>query len=403
MGSIEHLISELLNFGEDWLVEDFKVDHSQMVVDIYLRYGKSTGLFPGTSLEYSIYDFGKSRRVRHLDLFDYETYLNFKTPRVKNERSEVRNLEISWIDDRVSFSYKFESRVLECLMMSKNQSKTAEFFNSSFDVVHNIMVRGVARGLLRRDLKDITAISIDEKSFSNGHNYLSVLSDPLQKKVLDVIEGRKQENAEELLVWTLGYKALEKVTLATMDMWDPYIGAIKEVAPNARIIHDKFHIAKIVNKGVDNVRKAEVKTEEILKKTKYIFARNLETMSPNQKERFFAINQQNLRTSRAWKIKENFNGIYHLGTQKSCVEYFQEWYTDTINSDLKEMIKVADTILRHLQGVVNAAIHELSNGVAECINSQIQTVKSVARGFRNFNGYRNAVLFFQGKLNMTPL
>ena len=403
MTNIESFISELLNFGTDWAVEKIGVNHSLKEVDIFLAYNQKTGIFPGSSNMLPIYDFNTIRRIRHLDVFDYLTYINFKAPRVKNEKGEIKQIDIGWVDSRVSYSYKFESKVIEALLLSKNQSKTAEFFDTTFDIVHGIMLRAVKRGLNKRDLTEMPALSIDEKSFSNGHNYLTVLSDPYQKRVLDVIEGRRQENTEELIISTLTPKLLEKVKLFTMDMWDPFMSSAREVVPNAQIIHDKFHIAKIINKGVDQVRKREVKTQVELKNTKYIFPKTYEDLTENKAVRFDVINQLNLVTSQAWKIKENFNGIYHLGSFYSCLDYFKAWYTDTINSKIKEMIKVADTILRHLKGVINAAVFELSNSIAECINSQIQTVKTVARGFKNFKGYRNSVLFFQGKLNLFPL
>ena len=346
-------------------------------------FNKKVGLFPETKSEFPIYDFSSFRRVRHLDVFDYVAHINFRTPRVKNGKGDIRQIDIGWVDSRVSYSYKFESKVVEALILSKNQSRTAEFFNTTFDIVHIIMLRAVNRGLLRRNLFEMPALSIDEKSFGNGQKYLTVLSDPIQKRVSDVIECRKQENAEELIFCTLAPRVLENVQLISMDMWDPFMSAAKQLVPNAKIIHDKFHIAKIINKGVDNVRKREVKTQVELKNTKYIFPKRYEDLTQSQAVRFEAINHLNLVTSQAWRLKENFNGIYHLGTNYSCLAYFKEWYTDTINSGIKEMINVADTILRHLKGVINAAIYELSNSMAECINSQIQTVKTVARGFKS--------------------
>jgi transposase len=404
MSEIELFIGELLNFGTDWEVREIKVDHALMSVDIYLDYVPADGIFPGTDKRVKVYDFGDLRRVRHLDIFDFQTYVNFRTPRVKNEeKTEIRNVEIGWVSERVSFSLKFECKVIDTLKMSKNKTQTASYLNTTFDIVDSIQKRAVARGLQRRDLSEgLTALSIDEKSFSNGHNYLTVLSDPTQKRVLDVIEGRKQEDAEELLRSTLSVAVLEKVTLFSMDMWDAFMGAARTSTPNAEIVHDKFHIAKIINTGVDKVRRREVKQEEILKYSKYIFLKNTENLTDNQQGRFAQINQMNLKTSQAWRIKENFNGIYDAYSYMSCKDYFVQWYKDTIEANIPEMIRVADTILRHLKGVINAATYQLSNAGAENINAQIQTVKTVARGFRNFKGYRNSILFFQGKLELYP-
>ena len=171
----------------------------------------------------------------------------------------MRKLSLDFVDERVSFSYLFENRVIEALQMSKNQRKTALFFSCSFDIVHTIMSRAVERGLARRKLEGIEALSIDEKSFSNGHNYLSILSDPINKCVLEVTEGRKMEAAETLLVMTLSPQQLENISIVMMDMWKAYMGAVSQVLPHAEIIHDKFHTAKYLNKAVDEVRKQEIK------------------------------------------------------------------------------------------------------------------------------------------------
>jgi len=402
MENIESILTQLLNFGEGWIVKELKIDETIKEVDIFLEYIKSVGLDDANNC-FKIYDFGKMRRIRHLDLLQYKCFLNYRTPRIKNEKGQVRSLTLPFVDKRVSFSYLFENKVIEALQMSKNQIKTASFFDCSFDIVHGIMCRGVERGLKRRKLEGLEALSLDEKSFSNGHNYLTILSDPINKCVLDVTEGRKMEDAETLLVMTISPEQLEKVKIVSMDMWKAYMGAVNEILPHAEIIHDKFHTAKYLNKAVDDVRKQEIKKETVLKNTKYLFLKNQNTWTDEQSFKFSHIDAINLQTAQAWKMKENFKGIYQIGNKYLCLEYFEEWYKNVLSKEIKPMIKVADTLAKHLRGIVNSAIYEVSNSVAESLNSQIQIVKSVARGYANFNGYRNAILFFQGKLNLYPL
>jgi transposase len=403
MKSLEELLIDILELGDGWVIKDMKLDRKVKEIDIFIEYTSSKGYYPETKELLHIYDYGSSRRMRHLDLFEYKCYLNARIPRVKNGKLGIRNIALKWADERVSFSYLFECRVIEALLMSKNQTKTAEFFDCSFDIVHSVMKRGVKRGLLRRNLDGITAVSLDEKSFSNGHNYLTILSDPINKRVLDIIEGRKIEDTEELLTWTLSPNQLQNIKLITMDMWKAYMAAAKEILPQAAIIHDKFHTAKYLNKGVDEVRKVETKAEILLKNTKYLYLKDPKGWSNQEAFKFEEIDAINLKTSLAWRMKENFKEIYTIGNWYSCKDFFEEWYKNVLDSKLKPMIKVADTLLRHLEGILNSAVHSVSNSIAENINSQIQIVKSIARGFANFKGYQNAVLFFQGKLNLFPL
>ena len=102
-------------------------------------------------------------------------------------------------------------------------------------------------------------------------------------------------------------------------------------------------------------------------------------------------------------MKENFKQIYNYCNPNECINYFKNWYTNVLESEIKPMIVVADTILNHIEGVINAAVTNMSNAIAENINGNIQIIKAVGRGFKNIKGYRNAILFFNGNLETLPL
>jgi transposase len=396
------LLERLLHFGEAWHVDDIQVNESFKEIDILISYTKNTGICPILKSEQKIYDYGDLRRIRHLDLFEYKTFINTRIPRVINDKNDVTSIDLSWADSRVSYTYLFECKVIEALEMSKNQTRTAKYFNTTFDIVHMIMQRAVTRGLKRRNLDGIHSLCIDEKSYGNGQKYMTVLSDPITKCVLDIIEGRKTEDAEELITNTLSPAQLDNIELVTMDMWKPFMTAVEEVIPCADIAHDRFHTAKYLNNGVDEVRKQEIKEQVLLKNMKYIFLKDKSKWTKKQALKFEEINEINLVTSQAWQIKENFKGIYDQGRKELCMEYFKQWYENTFDSGIQQMIKVADTLLNHLKGVINSAVTDITNSVAENLNSQIQVVKSTGRGFANIRGYRNSILFFQGKLSLFP-
>ena len=397
------LLSRLLHFGDGWEIKEIIVNNDMKEIDVYIEYLKPTGICSDDNVEYTIYDYGEMRRIRHLDLFEYKTYIDVRIPRVINAKSEICTMKLGWAGSRVSYSYLFEYKVVKALLMSKNQTKTAEYFDTSFDIIHGIMERAVIRGLERRTLDGVHTLSLDEKSYSNGQKYMTILSNPMTKAVIDIIEGRKTEDVEELISWTFSPVQLNQISIVTMDMWKPYMNVAEDLMPQADIVHDKFHMAKYLNNAVNDVRKEEVKKQEELKHTKYIFLKKKESWTEAQRLKFEEINQINTLTAHAWQIKENFKGIYNQWDKQQCLAYFGEWYVDVLNADIKQMIKVADTMLSHLKGIVNSAVSEFTNSVAENLNSQIQVIKSVGHGFANVNGYRNSILFFQGKLSLFPL
>lgn len=399
----KELLSRLLHFGEGWEIKEIIVNNDMKEIDVYIEYQKPTGLSSEEGIECAIYDYGEMRRIRHLDLFEYKTYIDVRIPRLINAKSEICTMKLGWVGSRVSYSYMFEHKVIKALILSKNQTKTAEYFDTSFDIIHGIMKRAVTRGLERRTLDGVHTLSLDEKSYNNGQKYMTILSDPMTKAVIDIIEGRKTEDVEELISWTLSPAQLSQISIVTMDMWKPYMKVAEALMPQADIVHDKFHTSNYLNNAVNDVRKEEVKNQEELKHTKYIFLKNKENWTEEQRFKFEEINQINALTAHAWQIKENFKGIYNQCNKQQCLLYFGKWYINVLNAGIKQMIKVADTMLSHLKGIVNSAVSEFTNSVAENLNSQIQVVKSVGHGFANVNGYRNSILFFQGKLSLFPL
>lgn len=89
-------------------------------------------------------------------MFDFKTYINARIPRVTNKKKDVNSIELCWAGNRVGFTFLFESKVIDTLKMSKNQTKTADYFDTTFDIVHGIMQNAVERGLRRRNLDDIS-------------------------------------------------------------------------------------------------------------------------------------------------------------------------------------------------------------------------------------------------------
>ena len=398
-----NFLERLLHFGEGWKIENLEVMESKKELYLEIRYTKPTGMCPIRNEESRIYDLGQDRTIRHLDLFEYKTFLRFRLPRVINSSKEISSIKTSFADERVSYTFLLENRVIELLQATNNQSKTADFMGLSFDVVHGIMQRAVSRGLERRSLEGISEVCIDEKSYGKGHQYFSILSDLNSDRLLEINNERTTDCANELIQKTFTLEQRPKIEFIAMDMWKPFMQAAKESIPQAKIIHDKFHVIKYLNKGVDTVRKHESKTDNpIIKNTKYLFLKNKSKWSSTQSSTFEQINQINLNTSKAWHIKENFNELFNQNNVNQCIKFFKDWYTNTLESEIKPMISAADTILKHIDGVINAALYQLTNARAESINAKIQVIKSTARGFKNFNGYRTSLMFFLGRLDMLP-
>jgi transposase len=203
-------------------------------------------------------------------------------PSVKYRDGTIEEVVVPWADRYQRFTKLLEQAVVMWLEACGNVDKVATTMRLAWQTVNRIMERAVERGLLRREEKPIKKAGVDEKSFRRGHVCASILNDLDNNRVWDLVEGRKTENARELLK-TLSEKQREGVEAVAMDMWAAFENAVTELLPNADIVHDKFHASAHLNKAVDDVRKEEhrelmSKGDETLKKTKFLWLRSFRTL-----------------------------------------------------------------------------------------------------------------------------
>lgn len=292
-------------------------------------------------------------------------------------------------------------KTIESLELTKSQSRTAKLLRISFDQVHRIMHKAVERGMSRRDDSvRYYSLSIDEKAVHKGHDYISILSDETTGFVIDVVEGRTKESVDKLCSQGLTEEQRKEVKTVCTDMWDAFIYGAKKYFPNALHCHDNFHLVGYLNKAVDKVRRREVKTQEELKLTKYLFLKDKLHFTDRQRFLFESISKGNYEVSRAWRVKEDFRDIQFRQNISEALAIYMIWKRSALNVKLKEITEVVEMFERHQTGIVNAIHTGSNNARAERLNGSIQELKTIGRGYRKTENFRIAILFFHGNLNM---
>ena len=294
-------------------------------------------------------------------------------------------------------------KTIEVLQSTKSQTRTAKQLRLSFDQVHRVMHRAVERGLQRRDKTEIYQhLSIDEKSIHKGHEYISILTEESSGIVLEVVEGRSKSSVDKLCQSALTEEQRGEVKTICTDMWDAYIYGAKKYFPNALHCHDNFHLVGYLNKAMDKVRRREVKHQEALKKSKYLFLKDQLNLTEKQRIAFDAIKDCNYETSRAWRVKENFRDIQFRQTREEAFIIYYRWKMDAKKTNIKEISDVVEMFDRHEQGIINAIQTGSNNARAERINGSIQELKTIGRGYSKPENFRIAILFFHGFLDLFP-
>jgi transposase len=401
------LYQQILGLSSEWQVVGVKLSLDAGTVEVQVRHGGGPLRCPECDAEVAGYDKAPERRWRHLDTCQLQTLIRCRVPRVNCATHGVKTVAVPWAEPRGRFTLLFQALVIQWLQATRSQTAVAERLRMSLDEVHQIMARAVERGLARREESPMRQLGLDEKSMQRGHRYLTVLCDLEHGCVHDVVEGRQQAQAEVLLG---GLSELQRRTVecACMDMWEPFRQAVRQVLPQARIVHDRFHISGHLNDAVDQTRRSEQRQllaqgETALNRTRYLFLRNVENLTAAQFRRFAAAKLVAAKTAAAWEYKELFRGFWEQPTIQAGRTYLARWARDAKRQRLPALTKVAKMLLRHATGLLNYFHHRVTNAMAENLNGKVQHLKATARGFRAFAHYRTNILFHFGDLKLNPL
>ena len=257
MKNTKELYYEILGLAEPWEVGEVDLNLDQNKITIYLNYKSVKGFCPECGKECEIYDKRVIRNWRHLDTCQLKTYIVASIPRIKCEEHNVKSIHIPWSQPNSHFTSSFETFAITLLQATFNQTKASQILRISFSQINTIMKNAVQRGLSRREKENLEYIGIDEKSMKKGHSYMTIIYDLKEGKVIDLTKDRKEKPVLELMETIKSNNNCEFLKAVSMDMWKAYMTSSKKVFPLADIVHDKFHIMKYMNEGVDKTRKRE--------------------------------------------------------------------------------------------------------------------------------------------------
>jgi len=404
---IEEHYGLLLGLESPWNISGVDLMMSEQRVDIIVEYGDDEGPCPECGAISPKHDDRKERTWRHLDTMQFATYLHCSAPRVHCKTHGAKTVKIPWAGKNSRFTLMFEAFAIRVLKAARSVEEARKLLGLNWHQVEAIKTRAVERGLARRKETAIPFIGIDEKQFRSGHRYISSMVDLKGKRVLDVVEGRTEENCNSLIEQVLTESQQKSVTAVALDMWKAYTNAVSKKLPEADIVHDKFHISQHLNEAVDKVRRQESNVlinqgDERLKGSKFSWLSNEENVKEKFTESFNKLKHSDLKVARAWAIKELFRDFWTYTYAGCAKKHFDKWYSWAIRSRLEPIKAKARMIKNHLPNIMTYFKHRISNAASEGMNSKIQTVKANARGYRSFNGFRNSILFYCGGLSMAP-
>lgn len=394
-----------LQLQRPWFVRSVKLDLENKTVELEIGSEKGWRWTDGAGQAAQIHGW-EERTWRHRDMMEFETTIRARVPRLKRVDGSTEVAAVPWADRYARWTLSFEAHAVRVIESCATLEAARGLLGLDWSSLNRIMQRAVERGLKRRDWTQMPYIGVDEKSFLRGQSYVTIGSDLKRGVVFEVAEGHDTEAARRVIV-SVPAEVRTKIQAAAADMSAAIATAIHAELPQAELVHDKFHVSKLLGETVDKVRRAEAKTlaaegDDTLKKTRFWWLHGQNTLPENNAVSFERLAQSNLKTARAWLAKENFAGFWMQDDRGEGRRFFDAWFGRARRSKLDPLKRVAQTLKGHLPGLLSYFTHRITNAVAEGLNSKIQALKHAARGFRSFTSYRIRILFHCAGLQLQP-
>lgn len=400
------LYRAILGLPAPWTVSGVDLDVKSQQVVVHVEAGPGPFPCPECGTAWPRYD-SRPRRWRHLETCQFTTWIEALVPRVECPTHGVRQIRVPWAELGSQFTALFERWAID-LLRECSVKGAAGLLRITWDEAWGIKARAVKRGLARRKQEVVAHLGVDEKAIAKRHRYLTVVADLDQSRVLYLADDRKQESLDGFWA-TLTPEQRAGIQAVAMDMWEPYVQSTHAHLPEAeaKIVFDKFHVAKHVHEAVDAVRKAEHRAlklagDERLTGTKYLWLMRPHEMTPEQRRTFRTLQQGELKVARAWALKERVRQLWQDRYLGAAQRFFARWFWGATHSRLRPMAEVAKLIRRHLPNILTYLRHGITNAGLEAVNAVIQWVKKTARGFRNPEHFKIAIYFHCGGLDLYP-
>lgn len=400
----EELFGVALGVEEPVYIERIEFDKEQGELHIHMNFQRG-GHFACSECGIgglSVHD-TVEKTWRHLNFFQYKCYIHLRTPRTKCLKCGERLWIPPWGRKQSGFTLLFELFVLT-LAKEMPISQIAELVGEQDTRIWRIVRGYINRAYREKTFESTEKIGVDETSTRKGHNYVTVFADLDNGKVLFATEGKDGTTIETFAEELPKHGAKpEQIKEITIDMSPAFISGAGSYLPNASITFDKFHIIQALNKAQDEVRRIEQKKNPLLKKTRYIWLKNPENLTAEQKKQMETLRFENLKTAKVYQMKLTFQDIYrYIKEPEAADAAIKKWLSWAVRSRLAPIKSFAKTVKKHYDGIMRFFHSRLTSGMMEGINSRIQEIKRRAKGFRNINNLI-AMIYLEGAGLVLPL
>lgn len=276
-------------------------------------------------------------------------------------------------------------RVLRAKMSIKD---VAELSGLHWETVKNIEKNWLRKKYKTVKLDDVRYLGIDEVYLGKKLDYITIVRDLISGSVLFVGKGKGGDGLSKFRK-RIKRKA-KQIKAVAMDMANSYTAWVAEVLPDADIIYDHFHLIKLMNDRMNNLRrstmnKLEDEQKKELKGHRFLFLRNEEDLDHDAHDELEKLRYKFADLGTASIMKECLRNIYKLAMDSALArKAFELWCEKALASGIHCLKQTAKTITNRIEGILGYWRHgSLTNASQEGFNNKVGWLTRQAYGYRD--------------------
>lgn len=264
---------------------------------------------------------------------------------------------------------------------------------ASYLGVSDTMIRSIDKKYLQKKfgkprLRDLEVIAIDEIYLGSKQKFLTIVINWQTGAIVFAGKG-KGENALNPF-WKRLRSSRAKIKAVATDMASAYYAAVRKNLPKAKHVFDRFHIIKLMNEKLTDLRRdlqaeAEKMDKKVLKGLRWLLLKHPDNLDESKNERTrleeaLALNQS---LATAYYLKEDLSQIWQQFDKARAEKFLTDWCHRARVSGIKVLQTMAKTLQTHRTGILNWYDFSISSGPLEGINNKIGALQRMAYGYRD--------------------
>jgi transposase len=417
--AIEALFTTALGLQAPWVVTRVDLDTAKHRIDFEVSCDAKQLPCPDCGVSgQGVHDRIK-RDWRHLDFFQFEAWLHAEVPRVDcSACGKTTQVDVPWARPGSGFTLLFEALALT-MCQTLPVAKAAAHLRVASKRLWRRIEHYVQMARAKDEMKGIKLIGIDDTSLRRGQDYVTVVHDLDAKRLLFMTEGRSHKTVIDFEADLVAHGGNpDEIKNVCMDMSSAYVKGVTKALPQAQISFDRFHVIALANEAMDEVRREEMQSQprvvrvamgterKALRGLFWGMRKDPSDWNENQRNTMYNLQRSNLKSARAWRLKQGLREVYSLSVAGNCEEkaeaFLKRWISWARRSRLEPFKRLGTTLKDRLPGVVHGMLDGRSNAYVEAMNGMLQQAKTAARGFRTVKNFVAIAYLRMSKLKHLP-